>query len=544
VQICFRTYGSPVVLDNRVCLQEEAPQHTLSAGDTFVTRYGVVEVISDDRAQPTASVVPKPTGRSNSYKKALALYQEQKSKLFITIAARIRVRRRRVDALYSQKKVNQASVFGAYFGSHPMTAKRTPTITLPNEPPQNPREPEGSFPNRIVECILRNDMPVGASNRAVTPTRLFLRRNELTERYKGKSEIHACRVCGRRFASYPGLTYHYRNQVCIQKHENEKLARQAKYEKVEALANEIEGGATIILPKVKRSSSLTSVATHNTTKKSRGGKKKKRDDAMYPEVLLSLGFKVTKRDFLSTSNTDTSFVPLDTTLGSLQEVMATHERVADDQRYGAMYTNVFRSLAFKKAKKPDDGAPRPRSRRRRVKPLPPPKPPPPSIDLRALAEDIDTGRYPSMKRLPEDQEHEDFCSICRDGGELLCCDFCPRVVHLKCIRKRFTIKDPEPDDDFLCQKCIGIVTSRRKRAEKRRLEKTERDDIRQQRLAPGMRKGGEYQYLAARGEEVADLVELLHNAEVRLHQALAMKKMNNARRRVMGCYFTSNNHNA
>ena len=30
-------------------------------------------------------------------------------------------------------------------------------------------------------------------------------------------------------------------------------------------------------------------------------------------------------------------------------------------------------------------------------------------------------------------EHADFCYTCKDGGELLCCDFCPLAYHLGCL---------------------------------------------------------------------------------------------------------------
>ena len=28
--------------------------------------------------------------------------------------------------------------------------------------------------------------------------------------------------------------------------------------------------------------------------------------------------------------------------------------------------------------------------------------------------------------------NEDWCACCHNGGELLCCDSCPRVYHLSC----------------------------------------------------------------------------------------------------------------
>ncbi|XP_048342151.1 tripartite motif-containing protein 66 isoform X2 [Sphaerodactylus townsendi] len=43
----------------------------------------------------------------------------------------------------------------------------------------------------------------------------------------------------------------------------------------------------------------------------------------------------------------------------------------------------------------------------------------------------------SLKKavLPQENnpiENEDFCAVCLNGGELLCCDYCPKVYHLSC----------------------------------------------------------------------------------------------------------------
>ena len=40
---------------------------------------------------------------------------------------------------------------------------------------------------------------------------------------------------------------------------------------------------------------------------------------------------------------------------------------------------------------------------------------------------------PENVEIDEDDEHMEFCRVCKEGGELLCCENCPNAYHLKCV---------------------------------------------------------------------------------------------------------------
>lgn len=50
----------------------------------------------------------------------------------------------------------------------------------------------------------------------------------------------------------------------------------------------------------------------------------------------------------------------------------------------------------------------------------------------------------------DDDEHQEFCRICKDGGELLCCDSCPSAYHTHCLNPPLT---DIPDGDWKCPRC-------------------------------------------------------------------------------------------
>ncbi|XP_066445582.1 autoimmune regulator-like [Eleutherodactylus coqui] len=52
--------------------------------------------------------------------------------------------------------------------------------------------------------------------------------------------------------------------------------------------------------------------------------------------------------------------------------------------------------------------------------------------------------------LSHHQSNDDECSVCRDGGELLCCDGCPRSFHLSCLMPPLTYI---PSGTWRCSSC-------------------------------------------------------------------------------------------
>ena len=65
--------------------------------------------------------------------------------------------------------------------------------------------------------------------------------------------------------------------------------------------------------------------------------------------------------------------------------------------------------------------------------------------------------YDRPQKMPkEKRENRDHCNLCKDGGELICCDNCPRSFHPQCLKI-----DPNliPDGDWYCHKCMYLHPS-------------------------------------------------------------------------------------
>lgn len=67
----------------------------------------------------------------------------------------------------------------------------------------------------------------------------------------------------------------------------------------------------------------------------------------------------------------------------------------------------------------------------------PPKTPPPLPRSKTKAMEMqqsESAAQPEAAKTaaPEEDPNEDWCAVCQNGGELLCCDKCPKVFHLTC----------------------------------------------------------------------------------------------------------------
>ncbi|TSO77772.1 E3 ubiquitin-protein ligase TRIM33 [Bagarius yarrelli] len=54
----------------------------------------------------------------------------------------------------------------------------------------------------------------------------------------------------------------------------------------------------------------------------------------------------------------------------------------------------------------------------------------------------------------EDDPNEDWCAVCQNGGELLCCDRCPKVFHITC---HIPTLRSSPSGDWMCTFCRSLT---------------------------------------------------------------------------------------
>ena len=64
-------------------------------------------------------------------------------------------------------------------------------------------------------------------------------------------------------------------------------------------------------------------------------------------------------------------------------------------------------------------------------------------------------------------EHNDLCEVCGTGGELLCCNTCNLVFHLKCVRPALKTMPP---DSWNCAHCdaTGVTGMKKENRQRKR----------------------------------------------------------------------------
>lgn len=49
-------------------------------------------------------------------------------------------------------------------------------------------------------------------------------------------------------------------------------------------------------------------------------------------------------------------------------------------------------------------------------------------------------------------DHQDYCEVCQQGGEIILCDTCPRAYHLVCLEPEL---EETPEGKWSCPHCEG-----------------------------------------------------------------------------------------
>ena len=52
-----------------------------------------------------------------------------------------------------------------------------------------------------------------------------------------------------------------------------------------------------------------------------------------------------------------------------------------------------------------------------------------------------------------DTDHQDYCDVCKQGGEIILCDGCPRAFHLVCLEPPL---DKPPEGWWPCPVCVSV----------------------------------------------------------------------------------------
>lgn len=61
-------------------------------------------------------------------------------------------------------------------------------------------------------------------------------------------------------------------------------------------------------------------------------------------------------------------------------------------------------------------------------------------------------------------DHQDYCEVCQQGGEIILCDTCPKAYHLVCLDP--DMEEP-PEGRWSCPTCESTGASKEDEEEKK-----------------------------------------------------------------------------
>jgi hypothetical protein len=588
-------------LDKRVCEQKlsettsTTPYATIAPGQCYVTPYGIVQVIYDDRATPTAVVENQEQAKSKLklYYSALSKREARYQKQFLNVAVISQARRLLLQRDYERNQGNVDArairniyeVCGSVFAPSPRSA-----LDDPSAPPE-------SHPDRIVEGLLIPDQrprylgPRRSNETDATPQqdftlleglatttdptaalpKIFLPRRLLTTLYTPEATRYYCPCCFQCFASKPGYKYHVQEEgACRSKLQAKASAWAEQRRTIDARARQFvaryDASTHPLVPKKKHPPPLAGRADTAADPSVIPRKKPKKVSVLpadEPPAMPEDDLDASSSTLLHEPDTNdldaSNFVSPDVVLAQLEDEFYRLQ----GSMLGPMYSSIWKALGYRK---PVTKPKRKRAKRDAAVAVPAASTTPSTdhadlaiVDIYPLVQEVDAGRYPSMKRY-RGEHREDQCSICKEGdlvdgvdeGKLIPCNFCSQVEHFSCAQTKFILKYPEPGDDFMCHNCIGIIAARRMRAEKRRLEKLQSNEesspmksvpLQEQQysstdparlkelhaLTSGVVRNREFDCVAAQGSRLQELSVLLRDAKTRLTVRLEVMKMNQMR---------------
>lgn len=78
-----------------------------------------------------------------------------------------------------------------------------------------------------------------------------------------------------------------------------------------------------------------------------------------------------------------------------------------------------------------------------------------TVDLK-----LEENQQPACSKSKKRKENSNICSICRDGGNLLLCDKCPKSFHTQCLKlNKFSL----PENEWYCPACLPKVERQKTR---------------------------------------------------------------------------------